>query len=341
MLIILGDIIAGAIGAGSPTIPLIPTQRGPLTASCTVIAGASSCTSSTITFSPSYTQIPLVTATVSALSPGVVVHATSVLEPSLITFQTPGNDTSLFFDSETPVQTTNIPNTDTVLKSYSPAGLATYPSNMIVEGEGWITTSATSTKQVINVLVNNNGIGFVQTIQFETESLSIGNTPFAIKAVTAPIVFTTSLSIDVCSSTGGVGTCTGGATDANTQIVLASMRIYGVQTGFRTWQNMPSATTEIYGSSGTNDRQQFNFQSGTGVTMTFCVNVVSQTTTAAAQLTPYAGGLEISTGLRVTVGTNGAVGLQCAIASVTLTAGQQTVTLFGGGGGVLADFPPF
>src|SRR4029077_12361015 len=121
----------------------------------------------------------------------------------------------------------------------------------LVEGEGYISTTAASTKQIITITIEDCAVGGVfQTITFETESLAIGRTPFTIKGV-MPI--------------GGFGLCdsinvSGPAADANTSISLASLRVYLLETNFDIWNSMPTnqGPNQLSGING-NNIQDFYF----------------------------------------------------------------------------------
>jgi hypothetical protein len=319
---------AGGTGAGS----LI--QSG--SSSCTVASGGNNCTTSTITFPTAYINNPVIgqlNLTLSPLAPGKNLLFPGPQVSNLITYQVPDNQTILAHDDESSTGAVNIPNVDTILKSWNPAGTEPWP-NMIVEGEGWITTSLTSAKQVISILVEDCVLPQVfQTLTFETESLAVGRTPFAIKGVVPNNGLGLGFgceSIDVQAP----------ASDTNTQITLVSLRVYGLDEGFRTWVNMPAALTEIYGS--TNLEQQFYMIQINGVTMKFCVNIISPSSGVGTYLSPYTDAGELNSGLRVLIDGSIGTGMQCSIANANLPAtGFHTVTVKGSLGAGQDDLPSF
>lgn len=309
------------------------TPQGPNTVSCTVALGGSSCTTALISFSPAYVNKPLISAfeTLNPLGPNHLYTFPGATVSNLITFQTPGNNTRLLVDDENLV-TIPIPNVDTAMKQYSPSGIE--PGPVIVEGEGYVktTNAPASLGQDVSIKINDcNSATIIQTIKFNPESVvASGKIPFAIKALVPMNVFNIlCVSISVQAP----------AADANTLITLVSIRVYQLQNNFQTWINMPSAATEIYGTA--NNEQKFAFQASNGVTMYFCVNIISLSTSATAVLTPYVNGAELSTNLRVSVGAGSFTGLICSSANVNLSAGIFPVTVFGINGAGVGDLPTF
>src|SRR5690348_15084784 len=76
-------------------------QGGTIT--CTVPINGTNCTTSTITFSTPYANVPTITAfqTLSPLEPQHSVSVPGATLTNLITYQTPGNQTRLISDDET------------------------------------------------------------------------------------------------------------------------------------------------------------------------------------------------------------------------------------------------
>jgi len=320
-------LILSMAGLGIASSIVVPNiQSG--TASCTISLGGTNCVTSTISFGTAYTNKPLI-GQLNVTYSTTPFHNVAILGASSyqrVTFQTPGNSTILLYDDETS-STITIPNSDTVIKFYSKN--EAFPGNVIIEGEGYITTTALSTKQVITISAEDSG-NIVNSMQFETESLAVGITPFSIKGVFLENTFFTIPSIDVSAP----------AADANTQITLVSLRVYGAETGFRVWQNMPSATTEIYGSP--NIEQLGTFAFSQTVTMTFCVNIVQLSVAASGGfLTPYANGVELNSGLRVEIDSGGLTGVICSSASVAISTGNPILSVYGLGGGGVGDMPAF
>jgi hypothetical protein len=338
MLMVCISIMLSGVGGISAEV------RNSGTASCTVALNGSTCTTATITFANPYSSNPTIAA-FETLSPTFPFHTTAIpgsTIANLITFQTPGNTTILAHDDETPV-TVTIPNVDTSVKAWDPQCPANAFCNsnpfptMIVESEGYITTGALSVKQVISIMIENVACVMVplifQTVQFEAQSITAaGKTPFSIKATMPNDGLGPG---ELCAAVNVVAPIA----DANTMITVNSLRVYGQQSGFQVWANMPSTSfNPIYGNM--NLQQEFRFQAGTP-TLQFCVNVFGLSGNSTAFLTPAISGVEISSGLRLVVG--GATGLQCNSASVTLTACPAgcSVNVYGGFGDNAEDMPAF
>jgi hypothetical protein len=299
------------------------------TGTATCIAATNNCITSTITFGHPYTHTPLISSfeTLNPLAPQHALAIGGATVSNLITVQTPGNSTLLVFNSQTAV-TVTVPNADTAIKSWSPSSQTAWAFTLI-EAEGYVTTTATSTKQVITLTLEDCVTATIfQTIKIETPTVTAAIIPFAIKGTGAPSGF------GVCDSVN----VTAPAVDANTSVTVVALRVYGPENGFRTWLNMPAATTEIYGS--TNLEQKFNFQAATGILITFCVNVFASSNGGAPYLTVYVNGAELTTNLRLPIGS-GFTGLQCTAANTNLSTGIFPVTIFGNGGAGLNDFPAF
>jgi hypothetical protein len=313
--------------------PTLINQTGTATCSTTTI-----CTTPLVTFATPYTKTPVIgySETFNPNTPSRTVTVPGATTSNLISFQsTPGNDTSLIYDDES-LTTVTVPNVDTAIKSWNPSTNLPAYLGLIIEGEGYIKTTSmpASTQQDVSIKVEDvNAAVVLQTIKFNPESVvASGKIPFAIKALdTQSLAFGINVEISVQAP----------AADANTSVNLVSLRVYGLENGFKTWLSMPAASSEIYGN--TNDEQQFSFLTTASTLFTFCVNVKAISGSATAYLTPYVAGVELSSNLRVLVGSNGlGVGLQCSTANIsTITTGVKTVTVFGVGGAGAGDFPAF
>jgi hypothetical protein len=334
-LILAGILVMGAFAITTGGGSSLSIQAG--TVSC-IVMNTQSCTTQIIPFSPAYSNRPVV----GELN---VTHANATYVQTMGTYtvnnnlvlSNPSNSTILAFDVET-ATTITVPAADTILRSWNPSGNSPW-STVIVEGEGYITTTAlTAIHQDVSIMVEDCTLSVVyQTIKFNPESVSVGSKiPFAVKGVVPANAFAIlCVSIDVQAP----------AADANTSITLVSFRAYGRETNFETWINMPASKSNLY-SPNSNNAQEYTFTGNPPVAPVWnlCANIVSLSTSINARLyvnaTP---GGEIGTGaLRLNVGSGGAIGFQCITTTQEFTPfGTVQINVEGLGGAGTGDLPAF
>lgn len=336
VFILVGDIIVGIIGVGSPVQHSALVQTN--TNDCVVTVANGFCQTSPISFAIPYSKIPLISQINETFLPTVPQYANplpSSGSSEVITFQTtPQNHTRLLFASETPV-TITIPNTDTNLKTYTGLQLnaqKTFPT-IIIEGEGYITlTSALATQQDVTIKIKD-GATTLQSIVFNPEAITLNSkTPFAIKASQTGNPTVGIMAITVSAP----------AADANTQITLNAIRVYAVETNFVAWILPPATTTELYGTI--NNRQKFFFTGDIGININLCVFLVVPTfgngETLNMQYSPDATTwTDLGPSTSISAGGVGAPTLRCSTATVTLPVGLQYVRIVIKGSGNTRDFP--
>lgn len=107
-----------------------------------------------------------------------------------------------------------VPGADTNLKTYAlPANNYT---NLVVEAEGYVSLTALSTVQDINIKVKVGGVQIGNTMVFRPASAAVSKVPFPIKASGASAAAAT-IAVTIGAA----------AADPNTTIFLNSLRIYG------------------------------------------------------------------------------------------------------------------
>lgn len=254
-LIVVGILILAGVGFTSGTTG--PNIQGPLTASCTVAINGNTCTTSTITFATPYTRNPVISPSFS-LNPLTPTHSvsmtlTNIASQEITLLKPTGNATILLKADETPV-TRTIPNVDTAIKSFSigPSAIPPFPS-MTIQGEGYVTSTATSLKQVISIITEDCITATLfQTVKVEIFSATPAIIPFSIKAVTPAGSF----GFGICAAIDVLAP----ATDANTMITLNSLRLSAQELNFQTWLNPPAAATSLFNDNNATMNYSFNGQ---------------------------------------------------------------------------------
>lgn len=344
-------IIAGILVLGAFSFTAsggVPTTRFG-TSSCTVATLATSCTTPTITFSPPYSATPIigqVNTTYLAATTPVNINlqgggSSLNTQNNNLHLSNPGNSTILAHDIET-LSTLTIPNTDTIIKSWNPTGIQPW-TNVLVEGEGYVTTSALSIGQDITIKIEDCTLLTVfQTIIYHPDVLAIGKEGFAIKGLVPNNTLGQGFScwsIDVQAP----------AADANTSITLVSFRVYGFEINFETWLNMPAAKTALYNG---NNGQQYSFLGNPPTTPTYnlCANIITLSTSANARLyvnwtqggSSQEFGYPTNPPLELNVGSTGTLGYQCLqVVQEFVPFGTVTVQVFTKGGAGIGDMPAF
>ena len=314
---------AGTVGPNTNTY----IQLG--SASITIAASTLTATAA-VTFSPAFSSAPTVFEDILG-NPGVTALAPQTLIPF---FAVDNNSTIPISDNETQA-TFTIPNADTILTKYSLA-LNGY-SKVIVEGEGYISSVALSTNQIINIKIKSGSTQQGQTMKVDAAVSATSSIPFSIKAA---FVQTSAATLAI--------TVGAAAADANTNIFLNSMRVYAVS-AWDIWQSMPSASTEIFGSTG--HRLSITPESTVTTTSVFIemtCGLGSNTSGANLQLQYSTNGGSSWTNIGGTIVVdqtagkcNASSGTTLSGTSATLASAAYLFRIVGAGGGGAGDNPVF
>lgn len=329
IIIIIGDAATGAFSSRAPPFK----QSG--SAICTVANGGTTCTTPTSTYTTAYQKTPIesiVNVTYNAAPFHTLTTTDTFQAEGGVNFMLPQNSTQLLFDTEASVNAT-VPNTDTSLKTFSPAYWPSVGSafnalpQIRVQADGFLQTHGTSTLQDVSIKIEDSGCSgtVIATMTVHQVDPLPGKDPWSLTGVETVALFSSNVALCIQAP----------AADANTQVIMVDMHVYLLQNHFQVWPSMPVAVTELFGNN--QHEQTWLFDStGYSGTLEICVNVFAISGGASATLQAQYGTTNFGPAIPITT-----LGNQCTSGAATIPTNVQTLRIVGANGAGASDIPAF